>query len=259
MNSTLHRRQIVRTWGACVLVLGLGLNALWLCGNALTRTPVVGVRDGRYTPYTLVTARSFRTASGSIVRSNIRATFAVRSDGAYVDKYEALDNRHYWKNTIRRTISFPSGLLINTDDVAELKSTMLDKVGNRIRLASPQEQCLRTRERVPLREYRQSAVSEEVVSGYRTVVVRGANSTLWYAVDVGCALLQADTDFGPNGLSRTTLESLTPGEPSPDLFAVRDAYEEVPPSVRIRSQATPREDEQYYSRRPPLMPATSRR
>jgi len=150
----------------------------------------------------------------------------------------------------QRTISFPSGLIIYTDDIEELKSTMQDKIGNRIRLGDPAEHCVRTTTGDPLSPDEDKVVREETFLKHRTVVLRGGASTRWYALDLNCALVHTVTDFGAGNVSEMVATEIIPGEPADELFAVAPAYKEVPPSVRLRAQVRPGDDDKYYARRP---------
>ena len=110
----------------------------------------------------------------------------------------------------------------------------------------------------------ETAVGDDVVSGYRAVRVVRNNFSSWYAPDQGCALVKLTVDWG-KVKNEQELVSIVPGEPLASLFDVPANYREVPPSQLACSFASedsldrpcdpsrsvpPEVDAEYFSHRP---------
>jgi hypothetical protein len=79
--------------------------------------------------------------------------------------------------------------------------------------------------------YKESALAEERISGYRAEKVLAGNHTAWYALDYGCALVKEHFDWGNGAMSDKYLILLRPGEPEDALFSVPPGYADVPASA----------------------------
>ncbi len=69
----------------------------------------------------------------------------------------------------------------------------------------------------------ESYSGDEVVGGFRSAKIVHGNNVEWFALDIGCALVQAKYYFG-NSVNTHNLISLIPGEPDRTLFHVSDAF-----------------------------------
>jgi hypothetical protein len=89
---------------------------------------------------------------------------------------------------------------------------------------NPSSLCL-----ITLANYKESALGQEQVSGYRAEKISGAgNITSWYAVDYGCALVKQHAAWSGGGSTDKYLVMLRPGEPDSSLFTVPASYTDVP-------------------------------
>lgn len=79
--------------------------------------------------------------------------------------------------------------------------------------------------------FKESAVGEEQISGYRAEKVVWGSRTAWYALDYGCALVQEHFEFSDGQKSDKYLVLLRPGEPDSSLFSVPSSYTDVPQSA----------------------------
>jgi hypothetical protein len=189
-------------------------------------------------PYTVVlqeiAGRSHDTKGGVY-------TFALRSDGAQVEQDEFLSDKIVVR---QRQLNFTSALRIDTDDVRELKSSIVEDAP--LPLRDPGSDCTRSRPDT-LSLPSQTVVGHVSVQGYRTIGIATKYTTTWFAVDLGCAPLRSTSNLGDQ-VSEKTAILITSGEPDSDLFAVGAQFKEVTPSVLFRSrslQAAERRDSYY--------------
>ena len=86
----------------------------------------------------------------------------------------------------------------------------------------------------------------EQVGDYRAVkVALDEATTVWYALDHGCALVKQRMDFGTKGSSELKLVKLLVGEPDAALFSIEE-YDEVPPSKLRPARASAACDEDCH-------------
>lgn len=172
-------------------------------------------------PYTVVLAETITSPSGR--RSpGPPQTWAARSDGA-------IAMIHDLPSYGSRQIHFPDGLRVLINSVGHVKSSTRRSTAYSS-ARDPQTNCTTRMTGEALDDGNGRAVVERV-AGYRAARIQnGATTTLWFALDYGCALIKQRMDFGTDGFSELELMSLTPGEPNPGLFDVPVDYAEGPPS-----------------------------
>lgn len=174
-------------------------------------------------PYTVMLQEARIKADGSLENVGT-TTWAVRSDGSRVMRVELPGH-------LQRTIEAV------TD---KTRTTVLDSTGRkstrprafadpRRYLRDPGSNCLSALTGRTFTEG-ETIVGKEQTSGYRSVQIQTGNETTWYALDYGCAMLQARFAVLGKPVQQKTLVYLLPGEPSSDLFSIPASYVEVPPS-----------------------------
>ncbi|MEW5981642.1 MAG: hypothetical protein AB1806_04650 [Acidobacteriota bacterium] len=203
-----------------------------------------------FTPYSVIMVESVESSSG-MTRPGATLTEAWRSDGAHVSRTEHFPAQGRMNS--QRFISFASGLRIEVDDIAELKSSTIRADYDVRRSArDPSSDCLDSLSGRPITA---GQVLEEraTINGYPSVKIRVGPVTLWFAPDLGCAKLQQLGDFGTSK-SRAFPIMIRPGEPDPALFEVPTHYREVAPSELFGIAGHPEaaaRDAYYFSHRPP--------
>lgn len=171
-------------------------------------------------PYTVVLAETITGPSGQRQPGPLQ-TWAGRSDGSVAVRMGLPSSGN-------REIYFASGIHVLLNDVARVKSTTQRAVEYSW-ARDARENCTRRITGVPLK--RNADPVREQMAGYRAVRIQQSDSTtLWFALDYGCALIRQRMDFGAQGASDLELVSLTPGEPDTALFTTPSYYTEGPPS-----------------------------
>lgn len=173
-------------------------------------------------PYTVVLAETVSDREGRSIPGRTQ-TWALRSDGSTLLRIEDAASA-------AATIYFATGTRVEVSPSMRARSTVRIAPSPDRRLRDPRSRCLNNLAGEPY-SAGDTQAGEETIGGYRAVkIVKASGAALWYAPDVGCALVRSELDFGSNGKSVSALVTLTRGEPSPDLFAVPDDYREGPPS-----------------------------
>ena len=221
-------RTILR-WVFVLVIIGLAAEAgrlIHLRINARTVAQAVRVRGP--IPY-MVTLREIIHAPDGTTRISRETTEAVRSDGSTVMGSAGKG----------RNVYFSSGLQVDTNDVDNTKTSMMNPYRNPASwLRDPNSKCLNSFDGKPMRSPPETLLSEETVAGYRTVKITTAKTTEgviteWRALDYGCALVKDRWEFSTNEFTEKELVALVAGEPDATLFDVPVHYREVPPSERM--------------------------
>jgi hypothetical protein len=148
---------------------------------------------------------------------------AVRSDGSKM-----------WRGTTedvqQRGIDFANGDHVETSELMGKKSTYPKLYAGPPVPRDPAAGCVTAQEQNP----RWTIGGEESIGGYRAVRmvmnVGGARTlTMWYGLDVACALLQQRLEH-ETGVTDQNLDAVILGEPDAALFQVSASLKEVPPS-----------------------------
>jgi hypothetical protein len=241
---------------AWVAAAGLASNALRLTANGQPTSPQQPLNSkgdlvAARTPYTVVLRDGTETSAGAQALYG-EQTLALRSDGAYVERWQYEAGQHA---TIQRFVYLPSGVTIVVDDVRELATSTLQRTGTHSSArVDPDRNCVANSLGEPLSEA-EVLSTDETIQGYRTVKVTIGQSTFWFAPQIGCAKLKARTRL-PSGLvSEKQLISITSGPPDASLFFVPARYKEVQYSkfyaIDPESPEGQRLDRVYFARRPP--------
>lgn len=183
------------------------------------------VRDRKHIPYTVTLRETIHAPDGTI-RVSRNVVEAIRNDGSML-KMTSTDKG------ARRSLSFSSGLLVDTHDLDGTKSSRKDVNSNPKRWQrDPVSKCLNSLDGEPF-DSDQILVGEETIAGFRTVKITSGIITSWHALDYGCAKVKDVWQFGPNEFTEKELVALNGGEPEANLFEVPANYREVSPSERV--------------------------
>ena len=199
----------------------------------------------------VVVLRQFRSDPGVPREEVSEETTAVRADGAYVWKRVGLESH---KGVVSRLIVFADGMHISVDDVAEVRSSELGE-GPFTLLRDPASRCENNLlgSKASKGETLLSGASD-MIGIFRTAKINSGRTTMWFAIDAGCAKVKTDLrTLHDGGTSGKYLVSLVRGEPDTQLFSVPDHYKEVPPStvehLRQGSSEAATRDLNYYRQR----------
>lgn len=214
--------------------------------GAVTHRPV------RVVPYTVVLKETVLNAPGG-PKAGSTQTFALRNDGGYLQWPEYLEPSAANKQTSQRIIQFTSGVRVQTDELALLRSsTVVRPFDLATTLRDPESNCLNTFGGQP-------AWPTQVLLGYeslgdiRAVRVSMGSQVVWFALQTGCARVRVQVFDGGSITNELTLTTLKKGEPDASLFVVHGRYKESPPSALYRrSPGSPegrRMDAGYYASR----------
>jgi hypothetical protein len=180
-----------------------------------------------------------------------RRWYALRSDGSTAFWLDYLPKEG--RGTSQRFISLVSGLYIRTDERREMKSTEQRPITFHWNsVGDPKSRCVRSVSGQPLFPS-DADVGDSSFLGQRAVVIRAGESTVWFALDLGCALLRR-VQTSESGLSEIVATRILSGEPDPGLFEVPERYEEVLPStlLRLPPRLVDAYDAPYLKNRPKL-------
>lgn len=235
-----------------VRTLGAVANALWLTAAAQSTPPApaqlsaAGALIAARTPYTVVLQESTHGPSADVAQSTM--TMALRGDGAFLVQFE-----HPVGPVLQRTIELPTGVTVVVDDIRHRRTSRSARSGVSFRARmDPARGCVEN-DAGELVFPGQVAGSSERIAGHDTVRVASAQSTFWFALDLGCATLKSTTRMSDGGTNEKVATRVTPGEPDTALFAVPDSYAEVSPSAFHQMDPTSPEaheiDAAYFQRR----------
>jgi hypothetical protein len=232
----------------------LAINAVRIATSSMRAQSISVVPAGAVVaPYTATFTERVQARDGRRISAPAQ-TLALRSDGAAVMQ---LGNG----KTSVRYVRFPSGIFAQVSDALRAKSTTQKQIQDSW-IRDPRTNC--THSLVgKIASQGEGNPSLEQVAGYRTARISAGNSTSWFALDHGCALIKRVIDYGDNEASYLDLVTLVPGEPSEALFSVPDDYKEGAPSEFVpppppncdprcqQSQRTflERADHSYYKNR----------
>jgi hypothetical protein len=148
--------------------------------------------------------------------------------------YENDDKTYDAKTHKERIIRFASGFKVTINELADIKSTIVDR-GKPARLQrDPTSKCINSFAGTAMVDSPQEVISgEEAIAGYWTVKITSNGYTAWFALDHGCAMVKSKMDWGKQGSSEKNLVALIPGEPEAALFDVPANVREAPPSERM--------------------------
>jgi hypothetical protein len=246
MNSNRLKRFANYGVGALALLLAGNIVRVWLPSAAALAAPV---------PYTVILEQVRIGQDGSARKvPAVTSVYALRSDGSTVTKFTGRTPVE-----IYRLIHLASGTKVNVRDIAEVKST---SGGGPPALRRPETQCLHP-------TVKETYLGEEKVAGFRAAKVAWNNTTHWFALDHGCALVRGRAIWSlENGgalndgtATEKHLLALIPGEPDVALFHVPRSFREVAPSEwahagvtgevpsPLESQFWIRADQQYNGNR----------
>lgn len=223
--------------GAAALVLNAARLALSSVG---AQVPAGG-------GYTIVLIEQTTKKDGGASTLASLQTWARRSDGATALKLGA-------EGRGSRVIRLPSGIVIETQDVLRVKTTVqAEPVSHRYR--DPGASC---------RAIDQSETFEglEYLGRYRVAKITESlpdrRATHLLALDYDCTGVGASMVFDTGEKSELRLVALVPGPPSPALFDVPSDYKEGPPSTHFPANqycgtdcqaARTRRDAEYFRHR----------
>lgn len=197
---------------------------------------------GRVTPYYIHQTNYTHRADGSVVLTSY-STLARRSDGAMVERTEALTPEGKVLNSTRRFF-FPGGVVVDTEDLAGLVTVMRLPGGEARHTQSqldPAAQCAKTFGGGGLPAWAQ--ITEERLLGYATfkATVDGpkARSEVWRAPELGCAIVKQilglkDQSGQVTRWAEATADTIHVAEPPGDPFVIPATFRNVPPSERVK-------------------------
>jgi hypothetical protein len=201
-------------------------------------------------PHTVVLRSRLFHADGSYEDLPFWETVAVRSDGSSVTRHTG---GRPGNAVSSRLILLRSGKRIETDDIAETKTTEPVDVKTVFRqLRDPATDCSMTYVERPSTAPGTRMLTSEQVGSWSALSLHANRSTTWFVKDLGCAVIKSrlETAHGTGG--KDPISSAI-GEPDPTLFAVPDRYTEAPPSTVEHLPASSPEgqavDRQYNARR----------
>ncbi len=212
-----------------LVIVALGVNSGLLIHSRLRAQEA---RRGGPIPYTTTLRETVYSPDGTASVA-MDETFAVRSDGSYVDilKHKKQIGTKLVDSDSGRTIHFASGIKVEINDFTGVKSTTVSKVNLAKFQRDPSSKCINSFDGTP-QIPPQVINGEEVVAGYRAVKITSNNWTWWFALNHGCAMVKARIDWGSQGYSEKNLVELVPGEPAAALFDVPGDDKEMAPSER---------------------------
>lgn len=183
------------------------------------------VRDRLPIPYTVMLREIIHAPDGTVKVSR-EVTQAIRQDGSLL-------NMSSTNKGTRRSLSFSSGLQVDTNELENTKSSIANRTSNPKRWQrDPNSKCLSALDGTSF-DSDQTLVGEETIAGFRTVKISSGIITSWHALDYGCAKVKDIWQFGPTEFTEKELVALIGGEPDAALFHVPTKYREVSPSERI--------------------------
>jgi len=219
-------------------------------------------RVGSPIPHTVVLHETVVSPNGTVYKG-ANFTRAVRSDGSSL-LWRAYENdngpAYNFMTYSERIIQFASGIKVTVNELTRMKSTIAYTVNSGRWQRDPASKCMNSFAGVPMVDSPPDVISgEETVSGYRAVRITRNNSTIWYALDFGCAMVKDRTEWAGQGYSEKSLVKLIPGEPDTSLYAIDGSIKEAPPSEMMLRPGLPmtsqntellrRLDETYYKHR----------
>lgn len=233
-----------------VMSAALALTVLALYAAGLRAVPQVrpdaSVSDG----YTAVMVEILTRRDGSTQLASLQ-TIAKRSDGAIVRKLAP-------EGKGGRQIFFPSGLIVETNDVLRRKSTIQGPSNaNSVRTGTGNSRCQ------PEQATEEFAGEEMIgihrVAKYVKPAVDDRQSTSWYAMDVDCLKVRYLVQYAGLEESATHLVTIVPGPPAGALFDTSN-FAEGPPSTLTNDGSKncdadcvtrkQRRDKAYFEHRP---------
>ena len=137
------------------------------------------VRNRVPIPYT-VTLREIIHAPDGTIRVSREITQAIRQDGSML-------NMSSTNKGTRRSLNFSSGLQVDTNDLNNTKSSMVNRASNPKRWQrDPNSKCLNSLDDTQS-DSDQTLLGEETIAGFRAVKISSGIITSWHALDHGCA------------------------------------------------------------------------
>jgi hypothetical protein len=230
-----------------MLVAATSVAGAWLIWGKSRRSgamqqPRVFAASTNFTPYYVHQANYSHRSDGTVVLTSYE-TFARRSDGATFEKSETVTPEGKLVNSTRRC-RLVGGLVIDTEDVAGLMTAMRLPNGEDRRNKAqwdPAAQCAKTFGGSSLPAW--SKVTEEQILGFpafkAVTDASRARTTVWRARDLGCVILKGRMEFKDSsgqvtGWAEATADTIQPGEPPADLFALPLTLRNVTPSERAK-------------------------
>ncbi|MFY9620228.1 MAG: hypothetical protein WAM70_10460 [Pyrinomonadaceae bacterium] len=214
-------------WLLVLTVIGLAAQAgrfTHLRSKAWTNTTAQSAPVGRAIPYTVTLRHTIHGPDGKATPVG-EITQAVRSDGSTLWRWAGRGSQ--------RSLNFSSGLQVETNDLDNTKSSTTTRNQSPSLQRNPNSKCLNSIAGKPVTSPPETFLGEETIAGYRTVKLVRGTSTIWHALDYGCAMVKARWVFDTGDIDEKELVALVGGEPDATLFDVPAHYREVPPSERI--------------------------
>lgn len=180
---------------------------------------------------------------------------AVRADGSFMHRSSYLAPNKANKRAIKRSVTFASGLHVEIDEIRQITTTTVDATvwNYRTNLRDPRTQCARNYEGAVFRRD-QVADGITTLAGHATIAIVAGDTKTWFALDLGCALVQLESGASPNAVTRQEAFMVEPGNPPAALFELPAGFKEVPPSVfmsmQAGSSAAKSADASYQAHRP---------
>jgi hypothetical protein len=223
LKSAVWRRNIRFVLWAGVTILAL--NAVRLAYRGVR--PVVA-RAASPVSFTVFRTEQVFDAAGTLKFTH-HYVEAVRSDGSKM-----------WRGTTNdvqsRDIYFANGDMVQTNELAGTKSTFPKKYAGPPSPRDPNGNCATTEEI----NSHWTNEGTDTVGPYRAVrrvmdVGHGRRLTMWYGVDVGCAVLKQRLEH-ETGVTEQNLDAIILGEPDRALFQFPASLNELPPSQLFSCQ-----------------------
>ena len=208
----------------------LATNAIWMGAPQIfssRRTSVAPApaKPAAFVPHTVVLKETLSRGQSKPEKPGSEYVRAVRADGSFVTFIRRLGDSK--TAVLQRRITFADGQVVAADDVASTSTRWAAPPGQDITSQrDPASGCQRTRSgRIGAKN--QVVHGDEVIGGYRATKITIGDNTLWYALDIGCAVIRAKWDRGATSNSKE-LASVVFGEPDISFFTVPEAYSKLP-------------------------------
>ena len=195
-----------------VILLVIGVAAL---GGRLiySRMKARAARVPGPVPYT-VTLRETVHGAGGTATLGPESTWAIRSDGSRVIRIAE-------KRGTQRILNFASGVEVTINEVNNTKTSMMKKDWDpALLLRDPNSKCINSFAGKPMTSPPETFAGEETTGAYRTAKVVSGGTTIWHALDYGCAPVKELWSFSTGETSEKELVALVPGEPEAKLFEI---------------------------------------
>jgi hypothetical protein len=142
------------------------------------------------------------------------------------------------KDVQKRELYFANGDHIRINELMGAKSTFLNESEGRLPARAPEASCLSQQEAAS----GWVVSGQDLIGGYKsariTRVAKDRTWTIWYGLDLNCAVLQERLQH-ETGVTEQRLTAVTLGEPDTALFQLSTALKESPPSQLLGCPSGP--------------------